>query len=313
MTDDARPKFCTNCGAPAEGSRFCTRCGAPLAAPQADAGTAPQPTTQPTEHTAPQHAAAPPPQRRSRKSVAALLGLVIVPLVLCLGAVACAGFLGLVPGLSRVLGTNQPRDLGVELSVEQAYAGAERILIPTSSSDLEAILADPESAKRFDAKLTGDETSSLLLLGQDGIPDWPLRVVQIRFNPDGTAEASGLLRTPLAEAFLTRQLGVPAEDVAAASSAVAVVGEVPFYIAGDASVVDNHVSLTVSELELGRVTVPGSWYQGNEHVATGYIDSALARNGFHVESLEIADGTVTLNGTRPLAGLGPWLKMVQSE
>ncbi|MDH4139204.1 MAG: hypothetical protein OEV43_01380 [Coriobacteriia bacterium] len=242
---------------------------------------------------------------KALKWIAIVLGVVILIAVLVIG------WLGFLPGLSRYIGPN-PRDLGVELTFEHARAAAEAHNMPTTVSDLETILADPEVAKQFDTVLTSDQASSLLLTGQESIPNWPLRFTQIRFNDDGTSEASGVIRSSLVRPFLG-DMGVPAGDIDTALGRVPIRGDVVFYASGSCGVQSNTVDLSLSQVKIGRLTVPGGWYQGKEAEGTKYIDGALAGNGFQVDALEVSGGTVHVKGTRPLASMEPWLHIVSND
>lgn len=230
-----------------------------------------------------------------------ILGLVVA-IVLVLG------YFGFVPWLSRAMGSGKPRDLGIELSAEQAYAGAKLLRVPTKPSELRAVLKDPDKYKRFNATMTGDQASSMLLVGQSGIPNWPLSLVQIRFNADGTAEASGVIHASRAVPFML-SAGVSQEDAGKVMDALKFGGSATFYVKGTCGVTNNAVDLSLSDLEIGRVKVPASWYQGNEDQGTPYITNLLNKNGFMVESLKTGDGSVSLKGAQPLSAMQPWLKL----
>ncbi len=242
---------------------------------------------------------------KALKWIAIVVGGLVVAGVLVLA------WLGFVPGLSRYLGP-EPRDLGVALTVDDAYVAAKAHNMPTTAADLRTILADPEAAKNFDTQLTSDQASSLLALGQDDIPAWPIRFTQINFTGPGTAEASGVVRAGNVQAFLDF-IGVSSSDSSTFLSKVPIPTDTTFYVSGACSVSNNVVSLSVSEAQVGRLNVPGSWYQGNEAKGTRYIDSTLVREGFDVQSLTISDGGVHMTGTRPLAALEPWLHIVRSD
>ncbi len=241
----------------------------------------------------------------------ALKWLGIVFGVLVLAVILVLGWLGLMPGVSKVIGP-KPRDLGVEVTVDAAYEAAEAHNMPTTPSDLEAILADPEAAKRFDTQLTSAQLSSLLAVGQDDIPAWPIRFTQINVTGECTAEASGVIRGASIQTFLDF-LGVSGSDSNTFLTKVPIPSGAPFYVSGSCSVSNNTVSLAVSEAQVGRFTVPNSWYSGKESYGTRYIDSTLAREGFNVESLTIQSDGVHFVGTRPLAAMEPWLHLVRAD
>jgi hypothetical protein len=255
------------------------------------------------------HPATPPVPKKKRGCLVGCLSAIGLVVVLVVGIL---GWLGFVPGLSRAIGP-KPRDLGVEWSVGAAYECSDAFDIPDTVSDLQMIEVDPAAFDEFDAQLTSEQASSLLLMGQDGIPNWPLEFVQLRFNEDGTAEASGVLDFEELTPFLTDNLGVPQDSVAEAIDRVMLVSDTTFYVKGTAGVQNNAVSMSLSEIQLGRFTVPGGWYQGKEHVGAEYISGALDREGFAVENVTLGSGAVSAKGTRPPSSLMPWLDIVRDD
>jgi hypothetical protein len=236
-----------------------------------------------------------------------MTGGVLVALVLI--AIGIWTYLGFMPGLSRIAGTGKPRDLGIELSVEQAYGGAAVMPVPTTRAELEDVLANPDAYTRFDATMTNEQASSMLLVGQSGIPNWPLSLVQLRFNADGTAEASGILNTAQAVPFML-SAGVSQENADKVANYLRLVGQAPFYVKGSCSVANNTVDLSLSQVQIGKLTVPAGMYQGKESQGTPYITNLLDNNGFMVESLSTADGTASFAGTQPISAMEPWLGLV---
>lgn len=310
--------YCRVCGTEQQGE-FCTNCGARVT-PVAESAEHPPPSTP----QAAQQVATPPPAAQqpyvqqppatqppahARKSHGCLFGCLGTLVAGVVGLVLFLGWMGFVPWLSGLIGP-EPRDLGVEFSVDEAYVGAESYNIPNTTSDLEQIKADPQVFTSFDTAMTSNQASSLLVLGQDDIPNWPLRFVQLRFNDDGTAEASGVIESDQVGTFLVDNLGVPPGDVQTAVTSVQLAGDTTFYVKGACGVQNNTVDLALSEVQIGRFTVPAGWYQGNEYRGTQYIDSALAREGFAIENVSVSGGMVQASGQRPLESLIPWLDTV---
>ncbi len=234
----------------------------------------------------------------------------IALVVLLAAVVLVAGYYGFVPGLSKLMGSSKPRDLGVKHTVEDAYKASDVMGAPLTREDLQRALKDPDSLKKFDASLSNEQVSSSITVAQSDIPNFPIYLVQIKVGAGGTTEASGMIRVANVRPFLA-DVGVSAEDSEKVIDRLSLFSDMPFYVKGNCSVAQNACSLQVSQLEIGRFTVPGGWYQGREGIAENYVGRGLTKNGFQIEKMELADGQVKLKGTRPLTSLEPWLRLVR--
>ena len=119
--------------------------------------------------------------------------------VVVLVAVLALGWLGLVPGVSAMLGANQPRDLGVQYTPSD-LAGLERKSgirfedVADAPDHLarrlgkKKVFADPKS---IDGSFTQEELSAAL--NSASIPWLPLKDVQVKLS-DHVIEVSGLLK-----------------------------------------------------------------------------------------------------------------------
>lgn len=235
--------------------------------------------------------------------------LAVVLLALAVLLVLVAGYFGFVPVLSKALGSSKPRDLGVAYSVDAGFRAAKTMNLPIDSSDLEKIAKNPELAKSFNGELSDAESSSLLLLRQTQIDNFPIYLATFKFNPDNTVEASGMLRVGNVGAFL-QNTGVSKADADTVVSTLKLVQDAPIYVKGKCEITDNRVTLDVSQVEIGRLPLPASLFQSNKGTVEDYVGKALGTQGFRVKTLAVRNGKVKLEGTRPLNSLGPWVKML---
>lgn len=237
--------------------------------------------------------------------------LAVVLVVLALLLVLVAGYFGFVPVLSKALGSSKPRDLGVKHSAEAGLKGASSMNLPLNASDVEKIAKNPEAAKTFNGELSDVEASSLVLLHQGQIDNFPIYLATFKFNPDNTAEAAGMLRVANVGPFL-QNTGVSKGDAEMVASTLKLVQDAPFYVKGNCAISDNRVTLDVSQMEIGRLPLPASLFESNKGTVEDYVGKALTLHGFKVKTFAVGNGKVKLEGTRPLKSLGPWLKMVNS-
>jgi hypothetical protein len=113
----------------------------------------------------------------------------VIVAVLLIGYFVAGYFLGNVPVASKLLGTNKAKDLGVVISINNAYTGLTDIKCPLTPQGVEDVIKNPKTYTTVKTTLTSDEASSLLALGD--IPGFPLRMTQVKFGPNGNIQASG--------------------------------------------------------------------------------------------------------------------------
>ncbi|MBN1368654.1 MAG: hypothetical protein JW954_00270 [Dehalococcoidaceae bacterium] len=235
-----------------------------------------------------------------------LLGVI---LVLIITAYFVAGyFLGNLPIASNMLGTNKPRDLGAQISIENAYSGLKSLGHPLTLDELGSIAQDPDSFRPVKTSITDDEIASLLSLA-----DLPIKLVQVRCGPGGRAEISGMLNVKEMQQLLSR-LGVPNDAIATAMDYLSNIDWTTFYIDGALDIKNNQVSLDIDKIELGRISLPGGLKdQITDNIGSieNYVEDALGDMGYNIRSLSFSEGKAALDLDRPLDSMEPWIGFIQ--
>lgn len=198
----------------------------------------------------------------------------IVGLVLLVGLVL--GYLGFVPIVSDLMGTNQPRDLGVKYSETNYASGLDKV--PG------AIVLNPEylcatcpytssGSVAVNTAFTQEEFTAMINKRNSTVG--PLRDAQFKFNSDGTVEATGLLIDP-------RITG-------------------PVYVKGKIdSASGRSASLKIDYAEIGRVPLVGDQAQIAQQLTNDTIKRTFSQNpGLSINSISIEEGKVNFNGTLP--------------
>ncbi|MEL7561534.1 hypothetical protein [Dehalogenimonas sp. 4OHTPN] len=223
---------------------------------------------------------------------------------------AAGYFLGNVPIASKLLGTNTPRDLGVEISTESAADGLAALRKPLTTSELEAIIKNPLIYTRVTGSLTNEQASSMLSLGD--IPDFPVKFVQVKFGDGGQVEVSGVLDVAGLQEIL-EDYGVSGGIVDTVMGIVKTAKWVNVYAAGTLSISNNVVTSDLEKLEIGRISVPLGWVESNTDSILNGIGNSLTSEGYNIRSMTISQGKVNFDMDRPLASISPWLKFVTPE
>lgn len=236
------------------------------------------------------------------------IALAVVIVIGLAGFFVAGYYLGNVPVASSLLGTNEPRDLGVEVTADAAYSGMKNVSLPATAEELLGIRENPASFTTFTGSLSDAEAASLFSTAD--IPNLPLRLTQIKFGDNGNVRVSGVIFTEDLQEFL-RDLGVSGGALDTVMGYVKNVTAMNYYFDGTCSVINNHVNLELNKLEIGRISLPDSVVKDSLGNIGNTISNALTSNGFNIRKLTISEGQVDLDMDRPLGSLSPWLDFVQ--
>lgn len=222
-------------------------------------------------------------------------------IVVVVGLLLTAGYLGFIPGLSSVMGADNPKDLGITYT-EQDY---ENMLTKSNIIQNEALEISEEIGVAYDGthdlntNFSGQDLTALINASK-----WkynPFTNVQIRINRDGTAEVSGNVNLSKFWNYVGI-FGVNTSAIDQGKKALAMLPNQPaFYAKGVAAGTDNRVSsLNVESLTIGRVTVPNNIIQENQHYLTEMADRVMSSvPGFYAKKANIENGSVVFEGQVP--------------
>jgi hypothetical protein len=227
--------------------------------------------------------------------------LLKILIFLILLMVLAGGYLGVIPGVSKLFGSDKPRDLGVKFT-ENDFKSMETktgaTAEPMPDSETVSLTIKHVGQHDVDATFTQEEFTSKV--SNRKWRDNPFGNVQVKFNADGSAEASGILKLPVATRFFAA-IGIATADVEAAAKKFNVpMADVPFYFKGTGVAENNHITPNLTALEIGRVPVPQSIINQYQQEAADLATDLLGRvQGFSMEKAEIVDGKLHFVGTLP--------------
>jgi hypothetical protein len=232
------------------------------------------------------------------KFLKGLFSLIIIVILLLVGV---GGYLGIIPGVSKIFGSDKPRDLGKMYSEENYVSGIQksgstRGVLSTSSLKNATIMY--EGSHKVDTSFSDEELTSFAY--NRPWVNYPFKNVQIRINADNTAEASGIVRMPIITTWLNA-IGVSDDQLQKVMNDFRVpMADVPFYIKGVASDTNNQVTGDIAQLEVGRVPVPKSIINTYQPALADFVTDGLSRlPGLNVEKAAFENGKFTFKGTLP--------------
>ena len=222
-------------------------------------------------------------------------------LLLVVTLVGVGGYLGFIPGVSSVFGSDKPRDLGVKVTLEdskkaQEMTGVIMAELPSNTPISQSIKLEGKK----EVKVTFDDVSGSAIMNNRPWKYYPFYNVQVKIHPDGTIESSGMINMDKALQYM-ESLGFATADVKKAMSDYKIpFMNMPYYIKGKGEVVNNKVTLNVDSVQAGRLSIPSSIVSQNQGRAAEVVESAINRlSGFYARSLKVENGKVVFDGTMP--------------
>lgn len=171
--------------------------------------------------------------------------LLLVFIILIVVVVAGLSYIGFMPFLSGLVAKQV--DLGVKANPELVYAFEAKYGKPNGTGKV-----------KLNVDLTSEEITSVFAVWGIRNKYFPLHDVQVRFNPDGTGEASGFLKIATGITF-AKNLGYSNSDIDKGKEYIKYIsGDLPFYVKGTGGMTDNVLAINPTTLQIGRVTVPES-------------------------------------------------------
>jgi hypothetical protein len=152
----------------------------------------------------------------------------------------------------------------------------------------------------LNVNLSANNITSIFSKWEERDQYFPLHNVQVRFNADGTGEASGFLKISTAIS-LAKNLGYSDTDIEKGKKYIQyVAGDLPFYVKGTGGMNSNVLSINPTTFQIGRVTVPESITK----LAAGAVEDMVIRRinqigGADIKEANFKSGSFHLEGTVP--------------
>lgn len=228
-------------------------------------------------------------------------GLLRLLLFIVVIVVFFAGLAGFVPGLSTILGTDKPRDLGVKITPADSAKAQEKsgVLVEQLPSNTPITQSYQLSGQRT-ASFTYDSTEGTAIINNRPWKYYPFSNLQLRINSDGTAEISGMANM---NTFINyaNALGYATADAEKALNDYHIPKmNMPFYAKGTAGIIENKVFFNVTSFEAGRIPVPSPILSSNKGRIESFAQDVVNRQkGFSAKKLVVENGKIVFDGTLP--------------
>ena len=228
-----------------------------------------------------------------------VLGITIGAMLIV--AALVVGYLGFLPGVSNVFGSNQPKDLGVtysESDYQSAHArnGTTHTVLPGGSI--------PEHSIQFsgqhpvDTTYTQSEFNALLNYRQWQY--YPLKQCQLKINPDGTLEFSGVVIVSRIKGYM-QALGVSENSLKTITGYLKYIpGNAAIYAKGRFEIINGQIINTeLTNFKVGNLNLTNQVKNKLSSIISGVYSQMDAYPGFTVKTLTFNNGQVQFEGTLP--------------
>jgi len=235
---------------------------------------------------------------------ASLIGCLVVILLIAGGGVATAGYFGLIPSMSKVLGTNKARDLGIRYANIDGIKlnnsiGAQTVVVKEiSGSEIESGIVF-EGTKPSKYSVNSEELTALANSPWKYIP---VTDVQIKIEQDGIVETSAMLRADRIINF-AKSLGYSQEQIDMIIKDYNIpVTNIPVYAKGNFSVTSGQVQIKPQAVEIGRIKLPTALIEKITSPITQGVQTLITKGfpGFSIKNLSFSNGKMSFEGTSPV-------------
>ncbi|BAQ34881.1 hypothetical protein ABFB50_00295 [Dehalococcoides sp. THU3] len=212
-------------------------------------------------------------------------------------AVLIMGYLGIMPGVSSLMGSDKPRDLGVTATSQdyQTMVSKSGVTIGTLPSDTPPADSIIFSGSRIvNTSYTAEELTAFV--NQTNYRYTPVKNFQVRINNDGTVECSGIFDIKVIQDFITAMDGNAEVSEYWNKYSRYFISNPAFYVKCTPSMTNNHLSLQLEKFELGRFSIPQAALDELSSKLITLTDGLISHiPGLSVNSITMVNGKAVFN------------------
>jgi hypothetical protein len=221
------------------------------------------------------------------------------------------GYLGFVPGVSDLFGSNKPRDLGVTYTLDDFQSARAKTGIgitdsPSTnlpSTELPSNTTSEQSLKLSNqgaANTTLTEAELNALLNNLQWKNYPLSDCQLRINPDGTVEFTGLLLKERLVGY-GKTIGTTKDKLKFLTDYLRYLpGNLAFYIKGTVAVANGQiVNADITDFHIGNLSLTSEVKDHMDRLIHLAQTKMASSHNFYIKSLKLVSGQVEFEGTLP--------------
>lgn len=228
------------------------------------------------------------------------LGLIIGIVVVVVIGVLVLGYLGFVPGLSKLMGANKPANLGTTFTAADYSSAIQKSGIQINNNLANTYLPDSAKVygppKQVSVDLTPSEIVAFLNTKPQP-PEFAFKDLDMRINADNSIEMSSILLLDV----IANNPNIPAEVKSALASVnEAGLKEVPVYVKADASVVNGKLNIDAETIKVGKISIPTEQINDAQSQINSYFLTLQSYTpGISIQNAGVVNGKLHFDGTVP--------------
>jgi len=211
------------------------------------------------------------------------------------------GYFGFVPGVSVLFGSNKPRDLGINFTVQDSEAARQKMGV--TFEELPATAVPEETLKFSGQKVIQQSFSDTELSALIAHDPWKYNYVanpQLKIHGDGTIECSGLFIKDRFPGYLQAHRVSDQTSKAIVDNMGFLPSRTPVYCQLTASWTENKLTVDVREVQVARLGIPDDQINKFESQLEADLQrTVLSVPGLTIKSLTFTNGQMTYDGTFP--------------
>lgn len=224
------------------------------------------------------------------------VGLVLVSVVLILG------YLGLVPILSDLMGSNKGRDLGIKFTTADYDSARSKLGFTLSPGPSNAPPEDSYKISGFKpvtATLTSAELTALVNKLAEKWKYCPLDGAQIRINSDGSLEVQGTLLLDRFEGF-AQAIKMPDSILVKISDVLAATKTNPsFYMKCSFSITEGAAQSVINQIQIGKVDIATTDLPIIQSSFNSFLERVAKEPTGLIKNMSFGNGVVNIEGMIP--------------
>ena len=226
-----------------------------------------------------------------------LTGLTVTVII----AALVLGYFGFIPVVSDLMGSNTPRDLGVQatstsIASVNAKLGVSYSVLPANAEGAASL--SETGSQPVSVALSSEEVTALI---NDHASKWkyyPVDDVQVRINPDNTIELSGVLRVDRWSGYADA-IALPESVRAEIRPYLGYVRTNPAIYMKGTITLQGYAQMSTSELAIGRVPVPADQVNQYDGILEYFAQDVTNLYQIHLSQVYASGGQLVIVGTIP--------------